>query len=101
MEYTEIKLPEEISVSCSEKKVGSLYIKQPDGLFLMDNPTLIDAIPRSQYSAFTPFMIDHAYAGKSDDKGLVRSDLKNVPLGVQVKMTQVFADFFVDGMLPD
>lgn len=101
MEYTEIKLPKEIHVSCSDKKVDTLYLKQPNGLFLLDNPEVLNGLAKQDFSAFSPHLINHVYAGKSEDKGLVRSDFANIPHGITVTMTMKFASFFTDGIAED
>lgn len=101
MDYIEIKLSEAIHVSCCEKKVDTLYLKKPSGLFLMDNPEVLDGFARQEPSTFMPYLVDHTYAGKSDERGLLKSDFANIPLGVQINICTKFASFFSDGILED
>lgn len=101
MDYIEFKLTEEINVSCSEKKIDTLYLKQPNGLFLMDNPEVLDGLAQQKLSTFLPCLVDHTFAGKSEDKGLVKSDFANIPHGVQLNMCMKFAGFFTDGIAED
>lgn len=98
MTYKEIKISK-TQFSCSDKEADKIYLKSPDGAFLLDNPDIVDSLTSMKLSVFMPHIVNHLYIKKDDEQsGLVRSDFTKLSLGVQMKLLTEFAGFFMDGV---